>query len=70
MKIRWPFKHNCPMCERLKDENAYLKGLVNSLLVKQEIPIVVTPTKPKELSKEEKERQDKIAKGELEEYGD
>jgi hypothetical protein len=58
------------MCERLKDENAYLKGLVNSLLVKQEIPIVVTPTKPKELSKEEKERQDKIAKGELEEYGD
>lgn len=69
MKIWRPFKRDCPICERLKEENIYLKGLVNSLLIKQEIPTVIIPPQSKELSKEENAQLEKIAKGELEEYG-
>lgn len=63
----WPFK--CRKCSHIEEENRYLKGLVNSLLIKQGMAPVVAE-KPKELTAEEKARQDKIARGELETFGD
>ncbi len=67
--MMWPFKHKCPDCERVKEENLYLKGLINSLLVKQGLePVIVA--KPKELTPEEKAHLEKIDKGALEEFGE
>ena len=62
----WPFK--CSKCSHIEEENRYLKGLVNSLLTKQGIAPVVM-AKPKELTPEEKAREEKITKGVIEEYG-
>lgn len=63
----WPFK--CHKCAHIEEENRYLKGLVNSLLIKQGMnPIVAA--KPKELTQEEKDREKKIESGTLETFGD